>query len=217
LLLSDYVFGAYLESRADAYAAEQQAAQEEADAEAAAQQAQAADAEAQADLAAAQAARDQAAADAAANAPATNTAQASVSDDVQAQLQTQVTDTVTAVNAGQNPDISQTIQDPKHIYAVNDSFTGDAVIDNDDNTYTCSLSNGDLIQLDQDNPPQSTDAFAYMKVVSSTQGDCAVNATVKVAMSRLQDMMNEYSAKVEEGMGLMKDNNVPGNSNVAGM
>ncbi len=200
-LLADYLWAAYLQQRYDQQVAEAQAQAEELAAE------QAANAQADADeLAADQAARDQEAAQLAANQPVINQVEAPVPDPIVAQTDDQVTQAATDIQQGNVADVSQAIL--THIFAVNTTISGDAQLPNSDETYQCEVSEGDLIKLNQDKPPAATDEDAIMSVVTSKKGDCAPGVSIKVSMSDLQNMLNDFTAKVEEGLNVMKTNNV---------
>jgi len=204
MLLSDFLFAAYLQQRYDQYLADQQAAAEELAAE------QAANAQADADELAADQAAAQADADAlAANQPVINQDQTAVPDDVVTQIDNQVTEATGDIQAGTTPDVTQAILD--HDFVLNQTISGDAQIPNSDVTYQCQLSEGDIIKLNQDAPPGPDDTSATMAVVTSKQGDCAPGVSIVVSMSDLQDMLNDFTAKVEEGLNVAKTNNVAAN------
>jgi hypothetical protein len=68
----------------------------------------------------------------------------------------------------------------------------------------CSLSPGDILTRIQDTP----DANQSVKVIvaSSQQNDCASGTQVAVAVTDLQDMHNDFRAKLSEGLGKLAEN-----------
>ena len=68
----------------------------------------------------------------------------------------------------------------------------------------CSLSPGDILTRIQDTP----DANQSVKVIvaSSQQNDCASGTQVAVAVTDLQDMHNDFRAKLTEGLGKLSEN-----------
>jgi len=73
----------------------------------------------------------------------------------------------------------------------------------DDGTQ-CSLSPGDILTRVQDTP----DSNQNVKVVvaSSQRNDCAAGTQVAVAVTDLQDMHNDFRAKLSEGLGTLAEN-----------
>ncbi|MFI5097320.1 MAG: hypothetical protein ACHQT6_05030 [Candidatus Acidiferrales bacterium] len=68
----------------------------------------------------------------------------------------------------------------------------------------CSLSPGDVLTRMEDNP----DANQNVKVLvaSSQRNDCASGTQVAVAVQDLQDMHNDFQAKISEGLGKLAEN-----------
>ena len=50
-----------------------------------------------------------------------------------------------------------------------------------------------------------------MSVVTSKQGDCAPGVSIVVSMSDLQGMLNDFTAKAEEGFECYEDQQVVSN------
>ena len=68
----------------------------------------------------------------------------------------------------------------------------------------CSLSPGDILTRIQDTP----DANQSVKVVVATsqRNDCVAGTQVAVAVTDLQDMHNDFRAKISEGLGKLAEN-----------
>ena len=68
----------------------------------------------------------------------------------------------------------------------------------------CSLSPGDILTRIQDTP----DANQSVKVVVATsqRNDCVAGTQVAVAVTDLQDMHNDFRAKITEGLGKLAEN-----------
>jgi len=73
----------------------------------------------------------------------------------------------------------------------------------DDGTQ-CSLSPGDILTRVQDTP----DANQNVRVIvaSSQRNDCAAGTQIAVAVTDLQDMHNDFRAKLSEGLGQLAEN-----------
>jgi len=65
----------------------------------------------------------------------------------------------------------------------------------------CTLSAGDALFLPRPVPDQSTEATVL--VTSSAKSDCATNAEVKVAISDLQEMHNDFAAHMDDGLNVL--------------
>ena len=68
----------------------------------------------------------------------------------------------------------------------------------------CSLSPGDILTRIQDTP----DANQTLKVVvtSSQRNDCVAGTHLVMVVSDLQDMHNDFRAKLSEGLGKLAEN-----------
>lgn len=73
----------------------------------------------------------------------------------------------------------------------------------DDGTQ-CSLSPGDVLTRIDDNP--DADNNVKVMVASSQKNDCGSGAQVVVAVQDLQDMHNDFRAKITEGLGKLAQN-----------
>jgi hypothetical protein len=73
----------------------------------------------------------------------------------------------------------------------------------DDGT-ECSLGPGDVLTRIQDTP--DADKNVKVLVASSQKNDCASGVQVAVAVQDLQDMHNDFRAKITEGLGKLAEN-----------
>jgi hypothetical protein len=130
-----------------------------------------------------------------------------IADEVRAQIAAQrdaaaqpepaaaVTSNAPAGGAQNGPDELPAALDPAHrtfiVSAVLSSATPDGT--------ECSLSPGDVLTRIQDNP--DADQNVKVLVASSQKNDCASGSQVAVAVQDLQDMHNDFQAKISEGLG----------------
>ena len=68
----------------------------------------------------------------------------------------------------------------------------------------CSLSPGDVLTRIQDTP--DADQNVKVLVASSQRNDCSSGSQVAVAVQDLQDMHNDFQAKISEGLGKLAEN-----------
>jgi hypothetical protein len=85
--------------------------------------------------------------------------------------------------------------DPKFRYFLVSSDTSLVAGDNDE----CALSQGDVIERTSDNP--DNDGNVNVKVVASSQKDCAVGKEGPFSTDDLQEMYNNFREQVKDGMG----------------
>ena len=62
----------------------------------------------------------------------------------------------------------------------------------------CVLSTGDLVKFSQ--VPGENDATAQMKIVTAKAGSCGAGVVVEVSIGDLQDMLNDFSQRLEANM-----------------
>ena len=98
------------------------------------------------------------------------------------------------------PDETPAALDPAHrIFIVSQVISSST----DDGT-DCSLSPGDVLKRVDD----AADADSNVKVLvaSSQKNDCGVGSQVPVGLQDLQDMHNDFRAKMSEGLGKLAEN-----------
>jgi hypothetical protein len=121
-----------------------------------------------------------------------------ISDEIKEQIKAQVEEAIRAHERKQPLTLDQVTRDTRHIFAVTDDLN--AMIEDTQNA--CSLSTGDLIRLAE--VPDTTAPAASVIVVTSKRGSCPAGARLSVAMSDLQEYLNDFSERLERGMQKMK-------------
>ena len=90
--------------------------------------------------------------------------------------------------------------DPAHrIFIVSQVISSST----DDGT-DCSLSPGDVLKRVDDTP--DADSNVKVLVASSQKNDCGAGSQVPVGVQDLQDMHNDFRAKINEGLGKFAEN-----------
>lgn len=98
------------------------------------------------------------------------------------------------------PDELPAALDPAHrIFIVSQVVSSS----NEDGT-ECSLSPGDVLKRIDDKP--DGDQNVKVLVAKSQKDDCATGSKVPVAVQDLQDMHNDFRAKIDEGLGKLAEN-----------
>jgi hypothetical protein len=98
------------------------------------------------------------------------------------------------------PDETPAALDPAHrIFIVSQVISSST----DDGT-DCSLSPGDVLKRVDEAP--DADSNVKVLVASSQKNDCGVGSQVPVGLQDLQDMHNDFRAKISEGLGKLAEN-----------
>jgi hypothetical protein len=98
------------------------------------------------------------------------------------------------------PDETPAALDPNHrIFVVSQVVSSS----NPDGT-ECSLSPGDILSRVDDTADDDNDVKVL--VASSQKNDCAAGSQVPVGIQDLQDMHNDFRAKITEGLGKLAEN-----------
>ncbi|HEV2749188.1 MAG TPA: hypothetical protein VGV12_01545 [Gemmatimonadales bacterium] len=106
-----------------------------------------------------------------------------------------------AASGGQTgPDELPAALDPAHRTFIVSSVLGESTVDGTG----CSLSPGDVLTRVEDTP--DADQNVKVLVASSQKNDCASGSQVSVAVQDLQDMHNDFRAKISEGLGKLAEN-----------
>jgi hypothetical protein len=109
--------------------------------------------------------------------------------------------TTTPATEGQTgPDEVPAALDPKLRTFIVSAVLSETVGDGTE----CSLSPGDVLTRIDDNP--DADGNVKVMVASSQKNDCASGAQVAVAVQDLQDMHNDFRAKITEGLAKLAEN-----------
>jgi hypothetical protein len=102
---------------------------------------------------------------------------------------------------GQNgPDEVPAALDPAHRTFIVSAVLSESTAEGTE----CSLSPGDVLTRTQDTP--DADQNVMVVVASSQRNDCASGSQVAVAVQDLQDMHNDFRAKISEGLGKLAEN-----------
>ncbi len=140
-----------------------------------------------------------------------------IADEVRAQIEAEKTESEAAPNnaepdatapvsntpppASQNgPDVVPAALDPNLKTFLVSTVLSESM---DDGTQ-CSLSPGDILTRVQDTPDSNQNVKVL--VASSQRNDCATGTQVAVAVTDLQDMHNDFRAKLGEGLGQLAAN-----------
>ena len=135
-----------------------------------------------------------------------------IADEVRAQIAAQqqaaahpepaepVTSTAPAGGGQTGPDEVPAALDPAHRTFIVSAVLSESTADGTE----CSLSPGDVLTRIQDTP--DADQNVKVLVASSQRNDCASGSQVAVAVQDLQDMHNDFQAKISEGLGKLAEN-----------
>jgi hypothetical protein len=115
-----------------------------------------------------------------------------VADDLKLQIEEEKA-AASAPSADSGTDQVPAALDPKHrVFVV--SATIDVPSDGD----TCSLTPGDIVQRQEDEP--GDDKAVKVKVLSAKSQDCGIGSMPRVQVTDLQDMHNDFREKISTGM-----------------
>ena len=135
-----------------------------------------------------------------------------IADEVRAQIAAQqqaaanpepaapVSSTAPAGGGQTGPDEVPAALDPAHRTFIVSAVLSEATPDGTE----CSLSPGDVLTRIQDTP--DADQNVKVLVASSQRNDCTSGSQVAVAVQELQDMHNDFQAKISEGLGKLAEN-----------
>ena len=118
-----------------------------------------------------------------------------IADEVKSQIEAEK-NSAANTNADNGSDAVPPALDPKHrVFVVATTLSVNVGDD------SCSLTAGDVLQRQEDDPDK--DSTVAAKVLSAKSNDCAVGSTPRVAVSDLQDMHNDFRQKIDNGMDTM--------------
>ncbi len=125
-----------------------------------------------------------------------------IAEEVKAQIAAEQAE---AANPNPAPASPSTDQVPAALDPAHRTFVVSAVLNPEmpDGT-ECSLTPGDVLTRIQDSPDANQNVTVL--VSSSQKGDCASGAQVPVAVQDLQDMQNDFRAKIDDGLSQMAAN-----------
>jgi hypothetical protein len=122
-----------------------------------------------------------------------------ISEPVKEQLRQQVDDVAKAFEEDRWIELEQALQDPDYLFIVDAPLS---VTTADDTT--CTLTGGDIFKTSAPGAPDVP--VASMMIVTSKSVDCPAGSTVKVSYTDLQEMLNSFSEKVDDGMNELQKN-----------
>jgi hypothetical protein len=127
---------------------------------------------------------------------------APISEPLKEELRQQVDQTAKAYQAEQAMALEQALQKPGYLFVVDTTLS----VTNVDGT-VCALSGGDIIK-----PAAAVDPtvpVAQMRVVTSKGDECPAGSTVAVSLTDLQEMLNSFGQKVDDGMNELQKTKNP--------
>ena len=98
------------------------------------------------------------------------------------------------------PDELPAALDPKHRLFIVSTVLSSSTEDGTE----CSLSAGDVIKRLEDTP--DADKNVKVLVASSQKNDCTAGSQVSLAVQDIQEMHNDFRAKISEGLGKLAEN-----------
>jgi chemotaxis protein histidine kinase CheA len=129
--------------------------------------------------------------------PITPEIKSQIAEEVKGEI---VNDNVEASNPSQSSFdvLPSVLSNPNHVFVVStdlDLTTTDQQL--------CALQAGDMLQLLS--PAASDASFVQLRVASSRRMDCPAGILVTVSLPDLQDMQNNFQARVEAGLGMLRN------------
>jgi hypothetical protein len=132
-----------------------------------------------------------------AQAPISDEVKRAIADEVRRQIEQERLDSETVARGG-IPDpalsgLARLLADKQsHVFVVS------SALDVMSATEPCTLTPGDVLQLDQAPPAEAS--FAYLKVLASKSGSCARGSIVVVSLEDLQEMQNHMREVIDQGL-----------------
>ncbi len=116
-----------------------------------------------------------------------------ISEPVKEQLRQQVDGVAKAFEEDRWIDLEQALNDPDYLFIVDAPLS----VTTADKT-TCTLTGGDIFKLAE--PGDSNVPVASMEIVTSKSEDCSAGSIVSVSYTDLQEMLNSFGERVDDGM-----------------
>jgi hypothetical protein len=127
---------------------------------------------------------------------------AAISEPVKEELRAQVEETAKAYQAEESLSLEQVVQDPGYLFVVD---TPMSVIS--ETSATCALSGGDIIKAATIIDPAVP--VAAMTIVTSKNRECPAGTRISVSLTDLQEMLNSFGQKVDDGMNELQKTKAP--------
>jgi hypothetical protein len=125
-----------------------------------------------------------------------------ISEPVKEQVRKQVDDTAKAFQADRSIDLGKALGDPNYLFIVDAPITA-ATADGQ----TCALSGGDIVKPAGQNDPSVP--VASMSVVTSKRESSEGGKVVNISYTDLQEMLNSFSAVVDDGLNELQNQQTP--------
>jgi hypothetical protein len=94
-------------------------------------------------------------------------------------------------------EVSSVLNRPNQVFVVSSNLDVSTV-----DEQVCGLEPGDILQLTS--APSSNSQLVQLRVASSKRRDCPAGVMVTVSMADLQEMHNNFRARVEAGLGKLQ-------------
>ena len=121
-----------------------------------------------------------------------------ISEPVKEQLRQQVDDVARAFEEDRWIELEQALQDPDYLFIV-DAPLSVTIADNT----TCTLTGGDIFKSAAPGDPDIP--VASMEIVTSKSVECSAGSIVSVSYTDLQEMLNSFGEKVDDGMNELQE------------
>jgi hypothetical protein len=125
-----------------------------------------------------------------------------ITEPVKEELRKQVDETAKTYQAEQAVDLQQALKTPGYLFVVDTPLS---VTKSDDTT--CTLTGGDILKAAAEVGEGA--AVAQMAVVTSKDEKCQAGSQVSVSLTDLQEMLNSFGQKVDDGMKELQKNRGP--------
>ena len=89
------------------------------------------------------------------------------------------------------------LQTPNHVFVLSTDLSVTTA-----DQQTCALQAGDMLQVSS--PAASDSSFVQLRVASSKRMDCPAGILVSVSVPDIQEMQNNFQARVESGLAMLR-------------
>lgn len=125
-------------------------------------------------------------------APAANAT--GVGDEEKNQLRNEIREAAALHEAEQPLELKNALGKPGYLFLVDTPYQ---VLPEGSET-GCVISGGDLLRVHR--KPEDDETYAVMQVVTAKDGNCAAGTRVNVPLDELQEMLNSFAAKADDGL-----------------
>lgn len=131
-------------------------------------------------------------------------AAAQITQPIKDQIAEQVKQGMTDIKEKKTTQVVATLN-TKTIFVVHEEI--EATMHNDENE-VCGLSEGDLVRVSE--LPKEGEQHVVMRVLTAGKDSCKAGSQVHVALSKVQEMHNEFMERVERGMKEAEERKIGG-------